>query len=157
MQNFVIVILIISVLLAAQGYYCGYYRPTVIHAWLAQAGFFFMSFVLIPFLAVALWLQSGAQDRLVAIGFVPHPSIEEVAGIAVGYGKNPKWAFASNAKRDEIVNFYRDEKNRAGWKLINSSSMMLIFKKDNLEMDVGLSKGWLANTLIFSLEENIER
>jgi hypothetical protein len=155
MQFSIIIILIFCIILAGQGYYSGYYRPTAILAWLAQAGFIFMTFLMIPILIIVLWLQSGAQDRLAGTRFIPHPSIEETVGIAAGVGKNPKWAFKTEASEDSIFNFYRDKENRKGWELINDDSIMMIFQEGKKKMVIGVSKGWSPNTLIYSLTEDI--
>lgn len=151
MQTAIIVILLICIILAAFGCYSGYIRPIPISAWMAQAGFFFMTFVMIPFLVIVLWLQSGAKDRLAATGFVPHPSIKESVGITTGIGNSPTWTFKTEESNKTIVDFYRLEKNRQGWKLTNDSPLIMIFEKDGKKMVIGVHKGWTSNTIIYKL------
>jgi hypothetical protein len=153
MQTSIIVILLICIILAAEGCYAGFIRPIRVFAWMAQAGFIFMTFGMIPCLIIALWLQSGAKERLARTGFVPHPSIKESVGIATGIGKNPTWTFKTEESDKSIADFYRLEKNRKGWKLANNRSLMMIFEKDKKKMVIGVHKGWTSNTLIYMLTE----
>jgi hypothetical protein len=154
MQTSVIIILCISIILAAYGFYAGYYRPTEKLTWLAQACFGCMTFVMIPFLIIVLWVQSSAQDRLAEIGFIPHPAIEETAGFTAGFGKNAKWAFKTDAAKDSIFGFYRDEENSLDWELICEKSDVLIFRKGiSKKMVIGLDQGRFSNTLRFTLTE----
>lgn len=151
MQPSIIVILLFIIIMACSGYYLHYYRPERIWAYKAQASYIFLTFILIPFLVVVLWLQSDAPNKLKKTGFTPHPSIQESVGIAVGIGKNPNWVFKTPQDKTLIFNFYRDKRNRRGWEIVNDSSFMLNFKQEKKKMTILFSEGRLTNTLIFSL------
>jgi hypothetical protein len=151
MQSSIIITLFISIILAAYGFYAGYYRPMAKLTWLAQACFGVMIFLMIPSLIIVLWVQSGAQDRLAETGFTPHPGIEEPVGMAVGFGKNAKWVFKTDAAKDSIFNFYRDEDNSIDWELINEKSDVLIFRRGKRKkMVIGLNQERSSNTLRFT-------
>jgi len=153
MQSSIIVTLLISIILAAYGFYAGYYRPTVKLTWLPQACFGCMTFLMIPVLIIVLWVQSSAQDRLAVAGFTPHPAIEETVGLTAGFGKEAKWVFKTDAAKDTIFNFYRDEDNSLDWELINEKPDVLIFRKGKRKkMVIGLNQGSSSNTLRFTLK-----
>ena len=153
MQTSIIITLFISIILAAYGFYAGYYRPTAKLTWLAQACFGCMIFLMIPILIIVLWVQTSAQDRLSETGFIPHPAIEETVGVTAGFGKNAKWVFKTDATKDSIFNFYRDEDNSLGWELINEKSDVLIFRKGKRKkIVIGLNQGKSSNTLRFTLK-----
>ena len=106
---------------------------------------------MIPSLIIVLWVQSSAQERLAETGFIPHPAIEETVGLTAGFGKNAKWAFKTDAAKDSIFNFYRDEDNSLDWELINEKSDVLILRKGiRKKMVVGLNQGRSSNTLRFT-------
>jgi hypothetical protein len=151
MQSSIIITLFISIILAAYGFYAGYYRPTAKLTWLVQACFGCMIFLMIPSLIIVLWVQSSAQDRLAETGFNPHPAIEETVGITAGFGKNAKWVFKTDAAKDSIFNFYRDEDNSLDWVLINEKSDVLIFRRGKRrKMVIGLNQERSSNTLRFT-------
>lgn len=154
MQDSIIIILLAFTIMAAYGYYVGFIRRDPLIGWLAQAGFVFSICVMIPFLIIVLWLQSGAKDRLARIGFVPHPSIEESVGISVGIGKRPIWVFETHASEKSIADFYSVEKNREGWSLTNNNPVMMIFKKDKMTMVIGVAKEWTSSSIIYKLSED---
>lgn len=153
MQTSIIVLLVICLYLAVQGYYFGFIRPPRVFAWLQQATFVFMAFLMIPFLAGVLWLQSGAENRLARVGIVPHPSIEETVGVAMGVGDNPIWMSTVDAPAESIADFYRTEANRQGWNLTNDSPTMLILNRGEKKMVIGVHEGWDSRTVTYTLTE----
>lgn len=133
MEKSIILLLFFSILLSAIGYYLGFIKPPKVFAWLAKSTFVFSTFFLIPLLAAVLWFQSGAEGRLEKTGFVPHPDIKEVIGIAFGTGANPVWIFKTASDEESIMNFYNETSSRPGWQLVSKNDSMLIFKKENID------------------------
>jgi DNA-binding transcriptional regulator of glucitol operon len=71
--------------------------------------------------------------------------------MAVGFGKNAKWVFKTDAAKDSIFNFYRDEDNSIDWELINEKSDVLIFRRGKrMKMVIGLNQERSSNTLRFT-------
>ncbi|MFQ5917747.1 MAG: hypothetical protein ACE5I0_08065, partial [Candidatus Binatia bacterium] len=97
--------------------------------------------------------QSGAENRLARVGIVPHPSIEETVGVAMGVGDNPIWMFTVDAPAESIADFYRTEANRQGWNLTNDSPTMLILNRGEKKMVIGVHEGWDSRTVTYTLTE----
>ena len=155
MEKSILLLLFFSVLLGVSGYYIGFVKPPKTFAWLAKATFF-CSLVLIPILCLVLWFQSGAKERLSNTGFVPHPNIEEPIGIAFGIGKNPIWIFKTDDDKNSVFNFYNESASRPGWELTSNEGSYLLFKQGNKEMTVGHQEGWISNSIVFMLNNNIK-
>ncbi|MCB1957930.1 MAG: hypothetical protein KDG55_19780 [Rhodocyclaceae bacterium] len=94
-----------------------------------KAGLFVLGAVLIPVVLLALWYQSGAQNRLAEIGFAPHPAFGSSVGAASGAGKQPIWMFATSADPESILAFYREPGNHGGWSLESEANRMLVFDR----------------------------
>lgn len=156
MGTTVVMLLAACVGLAGLGYYLGYARPTRVLAWLGQASFIFLTFFMAPLLAVVLWLQFGAKDRLSKAGIVPHPAIEETVGVAMGLGDNPTWVFALDASADPIIDFYHVEGNRPGWELVSKGHELLVLRRDRKKMIIGTYKGWRSHTITYQLTEKAD-
>ncbi len=151
MQSSVILLLIGCAVLAALWYYIGFVRPPEGLAWLAQAGFVFFTFFLIPLLAGVLWLQAGATARLAETGIAPHPTIKEAVGVTMGVGEDPTWVFEVEAPPEAIATFYRTADNRPGWDLISGDPSIMILKRGNETMVIGAHQSWTSRTLTYML------
>jgi hypothetical protein len=151
METTLIILVSFCTLLAAQGYYFGFKKPPPVLAYLQQTTFVVMTFILIPFLLIVLWLQWGAKDRLAETGILPHPSITEALGIAVGVGANPIWLFEVEASASAVADFYRATTNRPGWNLTTDTHILLILRRGSEKMVVGISEKQGSSTLSFQL------
>lgn len=74
MEPTMVILLVICIGLASQGYYFGFLRPPKAARWLQQSTFVFMAFLMAPMLPYVLWLQAGAVDRLSQMDVAPHPA-----------------------------------------------------------------------------------
>ena len=153
MQQSIIILLILCILLAILGFYFGFIRPPRVMAWLQQSTFLIMTFMLIPIILLVLYSQDGSLERLTETGFMLHPAITESVGIGYGKGTNPTWVFEINSNKNEIRDFYLSAENTGEWTLSTDSDIMLIYKKGNQRMTIGIREGRSANTLIFTLNE----
>ena len=153
MDKSIILLLAFSVILSVISYYIGYMKPTLNFSWFAKVSFLSATFLLIPVLALVLFFQNTAKERLEKTGFVPYPNIKETVGIAFGTGNNPTWIFKIK-DYNYIEEFYSDESNRPGWKLIKSSENLQTFQKGNKKMSIGQQKGWTSSSIIYMLENN---
>lgn len=157
MQTSVIVIFIIFIVIAVYCYYAGFIKRDPYTYWFAQSGFVFSTFLMIPFLIIILWLQSTATDRLTKkAGIIPHPSIVESVGIAIGIGNNPTWVFKVKASPEEIMAFYRNENNRPGWILVSDNKIvkMLVLKGDKKGMSISTFEDRTSRKVIYTLTKN---
>ena len=153
MDKSIILLLVFSLILSGISFYLGYWRPSVNFSGFAKVSFIFCTFFLTPALAVVLFLQSTAKDRLSETGFVPYPQIKETVGIAFGTGENPTWIFKIKGE-NYIESFYSYESNRPGWKLIKSSENMQTYQKGSRIMSIGHQKGWTSSSIIYMLEND---
>ena len=153
MDKSIILLLVFSLILSGVSYYLGYRRRTENFLWLAKTSFVFVTFLLIPVFTTVLFFQSTAKSRLSKTGFVPYTNITETVGIGFGIGKNPVWIFKFKAPND-IKNFYSDESNRPGWKLIKDGENMQIYQKGSKKMSIGQQEGWTSSSIIYMLENN---
>lgn len=146
MQTQLLALLIIFVILAAQGYYFGFVRPPKALAWLHQATFILMIFMMIPLVSFVLWKQAGAVERLASRGVNPHPDIVYPIGVATGPGT---WVFKAKSTPEDIVSFYHLEDNLAGWKMVSSSDNMLVFFNGDEKMTISMSQDADSTTIIY--------
>lgn len=147
MQLSLILLLLICVLLAIQGYYFGFVRPPRTLAWLQQSTFVIMAFMLIPFLVIVLFQQAGDIENLAQTGFVPHPAITE----SVGLTGESTWVFEIDASENEVREFYRNAANTGNWQLTTDAGVMMIFSRDRQQMTIGYREGRDKNTVIYML------
>ncbi len=143
--------MVFAFILLGISYYLGYKAPAGRFPWIARASFLSVGFLLIPALAVILFYQSSAKDRLLQTGFVPYPEITETVGISFGTGKNPTWVFKVKTD-DGIEGFYLDESNRPGWSLMKSGENISTYQKGNSKMTVGRNRGLTSSSVIYMME-----
>ena len=148
MQPELIVLLISCVVLAAQGYYFGFVRPPKVLAWLQQATFVLMLFMMLPLVSFALWKQSGAVERLASTGVKPHPDILHAIGLATGPST---WVFKSKSNPEDVKSFYHSEDSLQGWELISSSDDMLIVSNGDEKMTISMSRNADSTTIIYMI------
>lgn len=149
MQFSLIILLIFSALLAAQGFYFGFIKPPRTLAWLQQSTFLIMTFLLIPFLVVVLFQQEGDIEKLAQTGFKPHPAITE----SVGLTNESTWVFEIDASKNEVREFYRNPENTGDWKITTDTGVMMIFSRNSQKMTIGFREARGANTLSYILSE----
>ena len=129
MDSSLIYLLIALVVLNIQSYYFGWVRPPRVGAWLQQASFIMLTFLLIPLLVYSLYSQSQAASRLANYGIAPHPAINNAVGIANGSGENPIWLFELK-NNENALDYYRNMPNAAQWVLTEDLGIQLRFKRD---------------------------
>lgn len=151
MEKSIFLLLIFSIILSVSGYYLGFIKPQKNLVWLAKSSFFLATFLLIPLFVLVLWLQNGAKTRLEQAGIVPHPSIRETIGIGFGIGNNPAWVFKIDSKKESVMSFYLEERNRPGWILLNHKNSFLVFEKDGKELIIGFYEGWTSSSISYNL------
>ena len=148
MQPQIVVLLIICGVLAAQGYYFGFVRPPKVLAWLQQATFVLMLFMMVPLVWFALWKQSGAVERLASTGVKPHPGIQHAIGLATGPSI---WVFKSKSTTEDLRSFYHSEEGLDGWELFSSSDDMLIVSNGHEKMSISMSRNADSTTIIYMM------
>jgi hypothetical protein len=148
MQPQIVILLIICILLAAQGYYFGFVRPPRALAWLQQATFALMLFMIIPLVLFALWKQSGAVGRLESTGVRPDPGILHAIGLATGPST---WVFKSTSTPEDLRSFYHSQEGLDGWELISSSNDMLIISNGREKMAISMSRNGNSTTTIYTM------
>lgn len=117
-------------LLAALLYYVIFVRrEEPIGSW-GKSGLVSLVFVLVPVLLIALWYQSGAENRLKEIGFTPYPGFISSSGVAAGQGKNPIWVFSVEGDLAAVLEFYRRPENHNGWTLVSENEGLLLFRHE---------------------------
>jgi hypothetical protein len=153
MQPQMILLLIVCILLAAQGYYLGFIRPPRALAYLAKATFIFMSFVMVPLLSYTLYLQFGAVERLSRTGLVPHPKIAHAVGLATGKGANPTWVFKLNqvnqTAQKSALDFYLLPENIDGWEFYSKSESMIFLSSSQGKMTIMTGNSGGAEIIIY--------
>ena len=137
MQPQLMVLLFICIVFAAQGFYFGFVRPPKVLAWLQQATFILMLFMMIPLVSFALWKQVGAVERLASTGVKPHPGILHPIGLATGPSA---WVFKAKSNPEDIKSFYHSEDSFEGWEIISSSGNMLIVSNGDEKMTISMSR-----------------
>ncbi|NWH05746.1 hypothetical protein [Desulfobacter latus] len=148
MQPQLVVLLIICIVLAVQGYYFGFIRPPKVLAWLQRATFILMIFLMIPLVSFTLWKQAGAIERLASIGVKPHPGILHPIGLATGPST---WVYKNKSKPEDIKSFYHAENSFEGWEIISSSDNMLIVSSGNRKMAISMSREADSTTIIYHM------
>ncbi|MDH5327175.1 MAG: hypothetical protein OEZ68_18325 [Gammaproteobacteria bacterium] len=138
MDESLVIILIVLLIAASLLYYHIYVKRTKVN-YRTKAGLFNILFVITPILLLALYYQSGAENRLSEVGFVPHPNFQSSVGVVTGTEKEPIWVFSYRGNKSEIMNFYRDTENHGVWRLLSDRETALTFynhgKKMNLMID----------------------
>ncbi|PHS32974.1 MAG: hypothetical protein COA95_01245 [Methylophaga sp.] len=109
-----------------------------------------MLFLIIPILLIVLYGQFGAENRLIKIGFKPHPSFSGSVGVATGTGKNPIWVFSTTAETSSILQFYKDPSNHDSWSIKTENTNGLVFEKGSKNISILISNG----NVVFSLIKN---
>ena len=112
-------------------------------------GIIFIIFVLVPIIIIVLYFQFTASSKLQALGFTPHPNLTSSMGIASGQGDKPIWVFSYSDHDENIIDFYRVQKNSVGWILDHEEANKLVFLKDNKKMNITSDN----KTIVFSLSE----
>ena len=153
MEISIIVLLLLLILFGILSFYLGFIRPQPPLAWLSQASFTVLTFILIPMCLIALWNQTKAIDRLEKIDIVPHPSIKNSVGIATGRGTNPVWLFEVTASPEEIIAFYRKDSSISDWTLIEDNPSMLIFKRGTQKLVISTNGSWTSRTVTYMLTD----
>lgn len=153
MDKSLIFLLVLSLVLALQGYYFGIHRPLRVLAWLAQSTFVIATFMLIPILVYVLVMQSGAVERLEKTGVRPYPGITQSVGIANGKGDNPTWIFEVQASSDAIREFYRSSKNTGDWSFQGDDGIYLRFRRNDRVMKIAFRDEYASDTLIYIIED----
>lgn len=148
MQPQLVVLLIICAVLASQGYYFGFVRSPKALAWLQQATFILMLFMIIPLVSLVLWKQSGAVERLASTGVKPHPGILYPVGLATGPSK---WVFKAKSTPEDIISFYHLKDSLDGWVLISRSDSMLIVANGEENMTISMSRNTDSQTIIYMM------
>lgn len=128
MDTSLLLLLIAGLGYAALLYYLLFVRSERDPAGWGLSGIMAMLFIIAPIIVIVLWSQSGAQQRLHDLGFVPHPKFVSSMGIATGVGESPTWVFDTDATEAEIVAFYKREEHRPGWQLTGQGPSVLVFK-----------------------------
>ena len=146
MQPQIVVLLIICIVLAAQGYYFGFVRPPKVLAWLQQATFVLMLFMMIPLVSFVLWKQAGAIERLESTGIKPHPGILYPIGLATGPST---WVFKAKSNPEDVHAFYHSEDSFDGWKIISSSESMLVVSNGDQKITISISRNGDSTTIIY--------
>ena len=101
-------------------------------------------------LAYYLYQQSTALSRLHSIGIRTPSSIEHVVGVANGTGAKPLWMFAYSGTENDLVAFYKNEKNRPGWYLIEANRNRLILRQKPVDLKILINR----DTITFLLMES---
>lgn len=148
MQPQLVGLIIICAVLAAQGYYFGFVRPPKVLAWLQQATFILMLFMIIPLVLFVIWKQDGAAERLASTGVKPHPSILHAVGLATGPSK---WVFKVKSNPEGVKSFYHSEDSLEGWELISRSDSMLIVSNGEEKMTISMSRNADSTTIIYMM------
>lgn len=113
-----------------------------------KSGLFSILFVLAPLILIALWSQSGSEERLSQIGFKPHPSFISSVGAATGSGDNPLWMFSTNADPNSIFQFYKLPENHGDWSMVSESADNLIFTKGEKRFSIFVAKDSVVFTML---------
>jgi hypothetical protein len=152
MQSSLLWLLLFCLVMAAISYYLGFVRPPVVLAWLSQASFITLLFLLIPVLLYVLNQQRGAVGRLEQAGFSGPPVKVESVGFGNGIGEKPTWLFEAEGEAMGILDFYRSPDSRSEWELTADGGQMLVFKRGGEAMTVtGISRN-SATSLMFNLD-----
>jgi hypothetical protein len=123
-------------LMAALLYYVIFVRREhLIISW-GKSGLVSLVFVLVPVLLIALWFQSGAENRLERIGFKPYPGFVSSSGIATGLGEKPFWVFSVEGGAETVLEYYRQPENRNGWALVADTESLLLFEREGKSVAV---------------------
>ncbi|MBN2577335.1 MAG: hypothetical protein JXP73_22420 [Deltaproteobacteria bacterium] len=153
MERSIIILLVGAVGLAVLTCYLLYIRRVSSFRSHVAATFVSCTFVAIPLFVVVLARQHLATDRLAETGIVPHPSIEESVGVATG-SDNPDasfWAFRVGAPPEEIMDFYRAQRNRRGWIVVGDGKDGLVLEKGERRMSIAVHEDQRAKKLFFHM------
>ena len=148
MDASLILLLVALIALNIQSYYFGWVRPPKVAAWLQQASFIVLTFLLIPLLVYSLYSQSQAESRLEDYGIVPHPAIKNAVGIANGRGDNPIWLFELE-DNEPALDFYRNLPESAPWDLSDDLGIQLIFTQQSRTLTIVQSGAPDRSTLAY--------
>jgi hypothetical protein len=121
-----ILLLVFLIAVEIQAFYFGFVSPPRTGAWLQQASFVILSFLLIPLLVYVLYSQAAAASRLGKYGIEAHPAIDSSIGIGNGYGDNPTWIFELKSDGEDILEFYRQDSSST-----RESKTMTIASRDS--------------------------
>jgi len=94
-----------------------------------RSGIVVFTFVLIPFLAIVLWSQSGSDDRLAELGITPYPGFVSSVGVATGTGTNPTWIYEVTEEEGTLLDFYKNPDNHQGWTIVSGSGMGIALER----------------------------
>jgi hypothetical protein len=154
MQSSLIFLLIVFIALSLLGYYYGFFRPTVVAAWLSQASFMISTFMMIPILVYVLVSQSGAIERLENTGIRPYPGITESVGLGNGQGDNPTWIFEVRASSGEIREFYSSAQNTGDWAFQGDDGIFLRFRKNDQVLKIAYREDGSSDAIIYIIESS---
>ena len=153
MDSSLTLLLLALVALDIQAYYFGWHRPPKALAWLQQASFIVLSFLLVPLLVYTLYSQSQALNRLERHGIAPHPAIKNAVGIANGSGENPIWLFKLS-NNENALDYYRNLPDTAQWRLVEDLGVQLRFTSDTSTLTIVQSVTSGRDTLAFMISSH---
>lgn len=106
--------------------------------------------VVLPIITLVVWVQAGAEQRLVSTGFAPYPGHFEVQGMSAGRGVNRRtWIFKIEDDPEHALAFYQDSANTGDWDLVETTFRALIFERDEEQMDVNAGVQVYPRMLIY--------
>ncbi|NCF18602.1 MAG: hypothetical protein GWP63_10195 [Haliea sp.] len=152
MDTSLILLLVFLIAVEIQAFYFGFVSPPRTGAWLQQASFVILSFLLIPLLVYVLYSQAAAASRLGKYGIEAHPAIDSSIGIGNGYGDNPTWIFELKSDGEDILEFYRQDSSRDGWVLVEDNSLLLRFTRESKTMTIASRDSPDSKTLIIMIK-----
>ena len=129
MDPAVLVLLAILLLVSAQAFWFGFINPVSVLAWLQQASFVVVAFLLVPLVLFVLYNQATAIDRLEAIGVKPHPAVKHAVGIATGRGENPVWVLSLDKDAVQVLDFYRKALADSPWQVSEDNGLYLRYHR----------------------------
>ena len=147
METSLFLILGLSLAYAALLYYIFIVRRQSDIGSLGVSAMMVMLFIITPIMLMAVFSQSGAEQRLKEHGFSPHPNFTGSVGVATGEGENPIWVFSTDTNMQSIVKFYKKPGNHDGWLLVSESNNRLVFVKKDQRMSINISSKNVAFTV----------
>ena len=90
-----------------------------------------------PIVALALWVQYGAEERLAEIGITPWAGLVEVQGMVAGRGERRRsWTFTIDGEARELIEFYSDPAHLGGWQISEQTWQTLILHRGEERLQI---------------------
>lgn len=135
MQTFLIQMLVLSVGLVLALNLFGLTRGPDAYGWRTLQ--FMVGWILVPIVALALWFQYGAEDRLAELGITAWSGLVEVQGITAGHGEQRRsWTFTMDGQPRDLIAFYSEPEHRGDWQIAEQTGFMLILHRGEERLQI---------------------